>query len=184
MYGMNSIAKFAKHLRHYKRPSVKGLPKNPKSGAYDVRRLRNKNGHYRTTYYRSAKKLGYKADHLVQYLVENDRIRADPETGTVETRRTSTGKWKKIRVRYDSNSREMVALYAKLDGIYLRINTTLGKIAYLVYHGAGSIPPDHDVDHVDEDITNNKKSNLVPLHRSINRSRFAHQEPDNDDNPF
>ncbi len=120
--------------------------------------------------YHHRRKAKVTIEGVVAFLVKEERLTADRSTGIVYRRRTKKSKWKKLRPDYDRDGRQMGRLYATMNGVKVRVGTTLAKIAYLIYHGPGSIPKYHDIDHKDENRENNRLDNLVPLWYNKNRS--------------
>lgn len=180
---MRKLGKFMRSIRSHKPTvKVKNVPEKPRSGILSSHRLRNKNKDYTTTYYRSAKRMGYGLPSLVGHLIAQDRIHADPSTGKLLVRRTARSKWKNAAVsRNPKTSRQMVQLYATIDGMYLRCKSTLARVIYMVYHGPHSIPPHHDIDHKNRDIDDDRLDNLTPRPYNKNRSENQHYTGDMSD---
>lgn len=116
-------------------------------------------------------------------LVKDDHLMADYQKGLVfkELKRgkTWTGKYKQLTIRQQrstgsSGVAEPQHCYVVIVDSGRRREISVGRLIWMIYHRV-VIPPSHDVDHDDDDPTNNAITNLIAVELETNRSKIEHE---------
>jgi hypothetical protein len=116
-------------------------------------------------------------------LVKEDRLLADYQRGLVfkelKHGKRWTGKFKQLTIRRQRSSGSSGAVepqhcYVVLVHNKQRREISLARLIWMIYHRV-AIPPAYDVDHADDDPTNNAITNLVAVELETNRGQSEHE---------
>ena len=110
-------------------------------------------------------------------LILAGRIRADFDKGEVWKERKTFGRWSGELIRLQSRSQRGRGTSGKIEPNHqyvvicdggCRREISLARLVWMAYHKK-VIPDDYDVDHIDNDPTNNAITNLAAIAASVNR---------------